>query len=166
MKSAYKQLALAPEDVCKGGVSILEPGDGGEVKCFLMRTLPFGAKAAVYHFNRVARFIWAIGCYLHVPWANYIDDYPVISHQAMEASTMSAVKAMLRLIGFVLSEDKLGPFTSNVEMLGVQLDLSEPSEVRIRNKLSRQVEIASAIDEVLDAGCMEQRALPSILGKI
>ena len=37
-----------------------------------MRTLPFGAKAAVYHFNRVARFIWAIGCYLHVPWANYM----------------------------------------------------------------------------------------------
>ena len=61
LKSAYKQLALAPEDVCKGVVSILEPGDGGEVKCFLMRTLPFGAKAAVYHFNRVARFIWESG---------------------------------------------------------------------------------------------------------
>ena len=46
LKSAHKQLPVAPCDVSKAVVSLVCPGDG-QPRCFLMRALPFGAKAAV-----------------------------------------------------------------------------------------------------------------------
>ena len=84
-----------------------------------MRALPFGAKSAVVDFNRVARLLWAIGCHLHVPWYNYFDDFPTLTHAALEVSTMQSVKVMLELLGFALTLDKLRPFAQVAEMLGV-----------------------------------------------
>ena len=83
-----------------------------------MNTLPFGAAAAVHHFNRVSRLLWAVGTKsLLVPWANYFDDFPVVL-MSQSGSTLGSVKTMLKILGFEYAEDKLEPFSREAEMLG------------------------------------------------
>ena len=53
LKSAYKQMPLHPSDYDKTVVCLKDPGGGG-IKCFLMRTLPFGGAASVPHFLRAS----------------------------------------------------------------------------------------------------------------
>lgn len=165
LKSAYKQLAVNPSEVKKAVVTLLCPSDL-RPRCFLMRTLPFGAKAAVYHFNRVARLLWAIGCDLHLIWSNYFDDYPLLSHQLLESSTISTAKLLMKLLGYKIAEDKLNDFSAVTEMLGVELNLGVHGKVQIQNKKSRQVEVASAINEILQGNGVKCDLLPSLLGRL
>lgn len=106
LKSAYKQLPLHKEKMNKTVVALCNPEDR-EAKFFTMNTLPFGAVASVLHFNRVSTLLWACGCHLGVMWSSYFGDYPILCPHGLESSTMSAVKAMLGLFGFVYAEDKL-----------------------------------------------------------
>ena len=65
LESAYKQLALHPEEYNCSVVTLKSPATG-KPACFLMRTLPFGSTASVLHFNRVARLIWRLGIELNL----------------------------------------------------------------------------------------------------
>lgn len=53
LKSAYKQVVLAPTDGSNAVIAVLDPDDG-EVKYFISCVLPFGATGAVMAFNRAA----------------------------------------------------------------------------------------------------------------
>ena len=165
LKSAYKQLPVSPCDVSKAFVSLVCP-ETRQPRCFLMRALPFGAKSSVGDFNRVARLLWAIGCDLPIPWSNYFDDYPTLSRTALEVSTMQSVKVMMELLGFVLTLDELRPFAQVAEMLGVELDLSDPTSVRVGKKESRKLEVCQAVQHILESKQLNCRELPSMLGRM
>ena len=80
LKSAYKQMPLHPSDYDKTVVCLKDPGGGG-VKCFLMRSLPFGGAASIPHFLRASMLLRALGCHLGLCWAAYFDDFPMASHE-------------------------------------------------------------------------------------
>ena len=109
LKSAYyKQLPVFPGHQKFAVVSLRDDGARQRVH-YVMNTLPFGA-AAVHHFNRVSRLLWAVGTKsLLVPWANYFNDFPVISSQT-STSTLGSIKTMLKILGCEYAEDKLEPF--------------------------------------------------------
>ena len=62
---------------------------------------------------------------------------------------MQRVKILMEL-GFALTLDKLKPFKTKAEMLGVELDLSDPGSVKVGNKASRKLEVSQAVQLMLD----------------
>jgi len=118
LASAYKQLPLNPKEYNCTVVSLRSPKENA-VKCFYMRTLPFGSIASVVHFNRISRLLWRLGLALGILWGNYFDDFPCVTHVAHATSTMACVQGLFKLLGFAFAEDKLLPFEDHAEMLGV-----------------------------------------------
>ncbi|CAK9064420.1 unnamed protein product, partial [Durusdinium trenchii] len=171
LASAYKQLPLHPEEYCCSIVTLKNP-DTKSAVCFEMRTLPFGSVASVLHFNRISRLIWALGLRLGILWTNYFDDYPTITHEAHQLSTMTCVKGLFELLGFAFAEEKLAPFGEEAETLGVLVNLSQASQGKIvvDNKPSRKQELLETIDKVLGPilgdGFVIPIQLPSILGRM
>ena len=167
LASAYKQLPLHPEEYCCSIVTLKNP-DTKSAVCFEMRTLPFGSVASVLHFNRISRLIWALGLRLGILWTNYFDDYPTITHEAHQLSTMTCVKGLFELLGFAFGEEKLAPFGEEAKTLGVLVNLSQASQGKIvvDNKPSRKQELLETIDKVLGDGFVIPIQLPSILGRM
>ena len=98
LKSAYKQLALHPDDRRFSVISLKDPADD-EPKGFLCRVLPFGSIASVGHFNRVARLVQRIFHEMKLLAANYFDDYPLL--EVAELSKLIGVPSLF-LIFLVL----------------------------------------------------------------
>ena len=166
LKSAYKQLAIAPEDRAKSIISLRKPGTA-EVFGYVSRTLPFGSVASVLHFNRVARLLHRLGSELDVAWSNYFDDYPIVSFKALHESTTSAVRAMMALLGFECSLDKEEDFASAADLLGVRLDLSSAmkGDILVGNTERRNSEMREVVKDLLAAKEVEPRKLPSLFGR-
>ena len=167
LKSAYKQLPLHASDRNKAVVTIRNP-TLRKAEFFLMNTLPFGAVASVLHFNRVSNLIWALGCHLGLVWGSYFDDFPLICPSNMEASTLSAARAMLQLLGFEFAEDKLEDPATVAGMLGVELDLEECHKgiIKVRNKQNRVEELKTAFSEICREGVFVPAQLPPLLGRM
>ena len=104
---------------CRQG---LQCADNRQIRCFIKKMLLFVAWGSAPHLNRVAGLLWAMGCHLLVHRANCFEDY-ALPKGAMEVLTMRAVKALMRLLGLLLAEDKINPFAAVAEMLGVEIDL-------------------------------------------
>ncbi|CAE7829729.1 unnamed protein product [Symbiodinium sp. CCMP2592] len=167
LKSAYKQLPLSPCDFDKSVVTLKDPKTGS-ISCFVMRTLPFGALASVYHFLRVSLLLHALGCHLGACWSAYFDDFPMATHSLVATSTSALVKGFLKLAGFDFADEKCTPFSADVEVLGVTLDVSQSTEglINIRNKPSRCEELNAVIEEVLRDKSIVPCRLPSFIGKL
>ena len=167
LKSAYKQLALHPDEYRRTVVSLWDV-DRNSPACYVMRTLPFGAAASVHHFLRISYFIHAAGLEAGLCWGAYFDDFPTLSHVYNEASTKATALGLLDLMGFKCSLDKLEDFSFRAEMLGVELNLENFPEGKIvvKNKESRVLELTECIDRTLDLGFIDGDLLPSTLGKM
>ena len=167
LKSAYKQLALHPDEYRRTVVSLWNV-DANKPSCFLMRTLPFGASASVHHFLRISYFIHAVGLEAGLCWGAYFDDFPTLTHVYNEASTRATALGILDLMGFKCSLDKLEEFSPQAEMLGVELNLKSFHEGKIivKNKGSRVSEMIECIDKIFENGFIESDNIPSALGKM
>ena len=165
LESAYKQLALHPDEYDCTVVTLRNP-ETKQPACFLMRTLPFGSTASVLHFNRMARLIWRLGLELNLWWSNYFDDYPCISHHGQVSSTRACVEGLFQLIGFKFAQEKLAPFSTASEMLGVVVDTSEKGVVMLDNKETRKLDLTTEIQKILETGSLRVDALPAILGRV
>ena len=167
LKSAYKQLALHPDEYRRTVVSLWNV-DAIRPSCFLMRTLPFGASASVHHFLRISYFIHAVGLETGLCWGAYFDDFRTLTHIYNEASTRATALGILDLMGFKCSLDKLEEFSPQAEMLGVELDLKSfhDGKIIVKNKESRVAEMIECIDRIFESGFIESDEIPSALGKM
>eukprot|EP00435_Cladocopium_sp_Y103_P070071 s19_g34.t1 len=167
MKSAYKQLPLHPCEYHRTVVSLWDVNNR-KPACFLMRTLPFGASASVHHFLRVSSFVHAVGLHAGLCWGAYFDDFPLMSNVVNRQSTLSTALGIFELLGFKYNSEKLEPFDKTATMLGVELDLSQAQngKVKIQNKASRVEEITGCLKGILDKGIIDANQLPSYLGKL
>ena len=75
---------------------------------------------------------------------------------------------MLKLLGFGFAENKLEPFATSAEVLGVVVDCGLVSEGKLvyAMKESRRQEALSAIEDILDKGAVTPCVLPSVLGRL
>ena len=142
--------------------------DDGQVYGFACKTLPFGAVASVLHFNRFARFLKAVFLKCGVVACNYFDDYPIIEMSTLTDNTNGTLKAITKLLGITVAEDKDESFSSTTDLLGVTLDLSDPGmdEVRVCNKLERKRALTRALDEVLTSKSINPMDIPSLFGRL
>ena len=167
LRSAYKQLPLHQSDISKAVVTLKEP-NGGKACHFTMCTLPFGASASVLHFNRVSTLLWALGCCLDLIWSSYFDDYPIICPDMLEHSSLGSAKALMGLLGFGYSDEKLKEPGVRCELLGVELDLSESRSgiVAVRNKQDRIDDIRMSLDKIISERQLRPKDMQSHLGRL
>ena len=86
LKQAYKQFAISEGSGALGVIALKNPSDD-RVHFFVSKALPFGSAASVLHFNRLSRLFWRLGLEVGFVWANFYDDYPVMTPAILETST-------------------------------------------------------------------------------
>ncbi|CAE7270056.1 SLC24A2 [Symbiodinium sp. CCMP2592] len=167
LKNAYRQFALNPSHRAFSVVALLNP-DNGDLGLFEGKALPFGSTSSVLHFNRLSRLLWRIGLEVFLFWANFVDDYPVMSPCCLSGSTMDTLLVLSSVLGFSASLDKLNPFADVASMLGVEIDLkgAKESVIRIRNKEGRSSEVCDAIRECISEGCIKMRTFARVAGRV
>jgi len=78
LKAAYRQLAIADSDKCHACIAVYNPTSKAPA-FFVMHSLPFGAVAAVYAFNRAARSLAYLSQrLLLIPTSQFYDDFTII----------------------------------------------------------------------------------------
>ena len=91
LAKAYKQWAVAPDQLW---ASVITAWDPVKLKpaLFIQHTLPFGAGAAVLHFDRLSRLIWVLFITnLRLMCLNFYDDFPMIEPQATASLARTAI---------------------------------------------------------------------------
>ena len=105
LKSAYKQLALAPSDRSNAVIAVLDPVDE-VVKYFVSCVLPFGATGALRAFTRVARALRDIlQKFLMLPVVNYFDDFPHVDIESMAVRSQVVMEEAFRTLGWGIAEE-------------------------------------------------------------
>ena len=168
LKSAYKQLPCSRDSLWASVIALWNP-ENNTADFFVSDVLMFGSTASVYGFNRCARAIWHIA----VSWAKllvtqFYDDYPSLEVEALEASAYAIFTALLKALGWKVSQSKDEPFSKLFSLLGVQVDLSELSTgtLTVSNKDSRIKEIVLTVDEVLEQNEISSSSAASLFGRL
>ena len=141
LSRAYKQLAL---DKASRLLSVADA------------TLPFGAIAAVYSFNRVSRSLHHLICKLlwARPVLGFYDDCPTISSNASSAILSKAMSAILTLLGWdhakvgVEAVDFASASAFNALGVSVQLDNLNKGAFILCNKEGRIERLCGMLEAV------------------
>eukprot|EP00438_Fugacium_kawagutii_P017155 Skav211198 [mRNA] locus=scaffold2111:119634:121253:- [translate_table: standard] len=169
LDAAYKQILTSKSSLWCSVLAV--ESDLGEKKLFVSNVLPFGASAAVYAFNRIARAIHTIGERLFgLVWSNYYDDYPQLDLSLCGTDSQVTAERLLDLIGWRFSrkESKRKPMDFSFDVLGVTFDLSQSWKglVIVRNKSSRVLQITSEVEQILSSGSFSGPRASSLRGKL
>ena len=70
------------------------------------------------------------------------------------------------MLGFRFARDKLAPFSTTTEMLGVVVDTSAKELVKVDNKETRKTDLVAEINKLLESGKMDAESLASLLGRV
>jgi hypothetical protein len=169
LHAAYKQLHVHPNDRWASVVSLFSPEDN-TAKIFAQVVLPFGASASVISFNRIARFMWFLGCVeLGIVWANFFDDFPVLCRKDLASVSLKSIELMFKLLGWQIAEgDKAASFSELFSALGVQFDVRDISNRRsfVQNTQKRLDSIQAGIKQILDRGVMSTSEAESLRGRL
>ena len=154
LRKAYKNLPVSGPALQDSHLMVFDP-DTNEPQVFLSKVLPFGARASVMGFCRVAAGLWAAGVSIfHLHWTSYFDDFFLICEQGEEVHLEMAQRLFFQLLGWETSHEKEAEFAELARVLGVEIDLASAhlGEVMIRNTIGRVQEITTQIDEILALG--------------
>ena len=170
LKSAYKQLAVNPE---QGFVRVMVAYDPvrGKPAFFIFNALPFGATGSVYSFNRVAKSLWHIMVSLGAVWATqYYDDYPNLELRTLAQSSRSFMEFILQSLGwrFAAEGKKAEPHMPCFKVLGVLLDMTESSKGKavVSNKPERIDDLVQVLVDILDKGYLTGSEAASLHGQL
>ncbi|CAE7860752.1 unnamed protein product, partial [Symbiodinium necroappetens] len=103
--------------------------------------LPFGGVSAVTGFNRAARSLkLAMSRLLWIINTSYYDDFCQIEVSGLEKSAAQAAERFMALLGWEIARgDKLKPFSSSFNILGVTVSFDRSAEgaIHVSNKQER-----------------------------
>ena len=158
LKSAYRQLAVSPQDMDVARVAVWNPL-AKRVEILQLRALPFGASASVWGFIRLALALWAAGTQLLcIPWTTFYDDYSVVTLEEDVRSLQASVFLFFQLLGWKVATDggKASPFCQVFQSLGVVFDLTKAPQriVLVSNTEARRIEVRRWCKETLNRGTL------------
>ena len=169
LKSAYKQLAIAPEDQWCSVLAVYSPAKQG-VEYFISRALLFGSTSSVYAFNRVARSIWfLVSKCLSLVCGQFFDDFPCIEPCASSGISKSVFQLFLDAIGWRWSTgDKDKQFDKQFKALGVAFDLScmKSGSFEIKNTAERVEAIKNRVLEIVGRRNITRAESSELLGRM
>ena len=167
LSKAYKQVAVAPKSL-KHSVLGVRKSDGSW-KYFLSRSLPFGAGASVFAFNKLTRAIWCIlvrkfGFHASV----FYDDFPIVEYDLLCESSTQIITNLLDLLGWrhAVVGKKAVPFSSHMVVLGVQFDLDTLCQGRfvVQNKEGRIKRILAMLEGIDSRGEISSKEISVLQG--
>ena len=140
LSKAYKQVAVSAGSV-HHAVLGHRTSDGGW-QFHISRSLPFGASAAVFSFNKISKGIWHLLTHeLGLLSCVYYDDYPIVEIEPLKTLTTSLVSAFLDVLGWLHATvgKKATPFAPVLTALGVNFSLQNlwQGELFLENKPER-----------------------------
>ena len=145
LKHAYRPVPIHPANYQATGCKWRFSGD--DLNTFFYDThLPFSAKNSPSIFHRITQ---AVRCMMaHRGYHNifvYLDDFLVIGGTKVECEhAYNILLALLRDLGFTISQHKLVPLTQQLVFLGVQLDTVSCTSTLLRKKLAELQAIVSS----------------------
>jgi hypothetical protein len=169
MEKAYKQLIVAPKGKWASSISVFDPLRSLPA-LFSQVTLPFGATSSVIAFNRVSRGLWRIGVGAGLIWANFYDDFPIVSPSSVSTASKNAANLIFQLLGWKISSDaeKCFDFAASFAALGVffHLDRTVIGCSEISNKSTRVQQVTQEIQDILSCGSITSKQAESLRGKL
>ena len=169
LKSAYKQLAVAPKDRHAAVIAIYS-ADSGSCELYVANALPFGATGAVMDFNWVARVLRDLLMY-HMLFlvSNYFDDYPTLEDKTIGQRARADMEAFMDLLGWEVSESKALEFEPAFQVLGVRMDFGpirgDNGFIEVSITEERKAELCEFVSKTLEKGTMSPVEAASYRGR-
>ena len=150
LSKAYKEVGILPSSVRHNVLGVRKVC--GTWAYFISRSLPFGASASVFAFNKLTRALWAILVRkFHVLASVFYDDFPVVEYGELCNGTTVLLNTLLDLLGWqhAVVGKKAIPFGAKMAALGVEFDLSTISRgtFKVQNKAGRIERIIKLLRE-------------------
>eukprot|EP00434_Breviolum_minutum_P011523 symbB.v1.2.010159.t3/scaffold660.1/size175713/16 len=168
LRKAYKNLPVHLESLNDNYLSVFHPGEGS-ARVYGQRVLPFGSRASVHGFVRVAVALWTLAVKIfRIHWSVYFDDFICVEYSSLSRLTDMCICNFFNLLGWETSDDKDSVFSSVAKFLGLEIDLSS---VRLgcftmQNTQKRRTEIADSIDVILKSGKLPRKEAASLRGRL
>ena len=165
LAKAYKQI---PVSACsrRFGVLMVHHPDDKLPRYFVTRSLPFGARASVYAFNKLSRGLWFLLAKLcHVILGCFYDEIePCVSATLATQSVQHLLEALGWLYAKDPSKDK--PFAEEFDVLGVRINTSSlhSGVFTLANKPSRVDKVIELISDIKKLGKVDKKKAQVIHG--
>ena len=170
LSKAYKQIPVSSQSR-KFAVLMVHHFETERPVYFLSRSLPFGASASVFGFNRISKSLWHIatkGCLMM--GGVFFDDFPIVEPESLCSLASKSVEGLLKALGWQYSDDpkKVVPFDYAFDVLGTRIDVSglRARSFSIENKQSRLERIDALLKEVQEADATSKRQAQVIHGNL
>ena len=155
LSKAYKQVGIVPTSLRHSVLGVRK--ECGTWAYFVSRSLPFGASASVFAFNKLTRALWSILVRkFNVLAAVFYDDFPVVEDEALSQGTTVLLHTLLDLLGWqhAVVGKKATPFQPVMTVLGVEFDLTRLSHgvFKVQNKAGRIDRIIRLLKTCGEAG--------------
>lgn len=170
LSKAYKQIPVgtASRPFC---VLIVHHFETGKPVYFVSRSLPFGASASVFGFNRISKSLWHIashGC--NILGGVLFDDYPIVEPATLCSLASQSFEGLLKALGWKYSDDpnKSYPFSETFDVLGARLEVGGLGMMvfSVQNKPGRLDKIDSMLGEAQDHDALTKRQAQVIHGNL
>eukprot|EP00435_Cladocopium_sp_Y103_P068420 s303_g31.t1 len=126
LSKAYKQVAIAAESL-KHGVLGYQTKEHGW-RYYTTQSLPFGASASVFSFNKISRAIWHLLVHgMHILTCVFYDDFPCFEVEPLTKLTATALDAFFNILGWkhAVTGKTATDFGLEMQALGVQYNLDK-----------------------------------------
>ena len=168
LKKAYKQLPVHSDSLDESYLAVFNPLQNKPL-IYGQRVLPFGSRASVHGFCRVATAMWHLGVtsfLLH--WCAYFDDYVIVENDNLCRLGGMCVDLIFRLLGWTTSVDKETPFSDLCVVLGLEINLREIKlgMVLVQNTQKRKNELSQSIASILESGKLSPKEGQSLRGRL
>ncbi|CAE7039819.1 unnamed protein product [Symbiodinium sp. CCMP2456] len=167
LKKAYKQVAVKPSSWRHAVLGYPDKKDGWTFA--VSRSLPFGATASVYAFNKLALALLRIMVVkFHAIATDFYDDYTVFEFKPAASLLDKVLCRLLKILGWIFAEDgkKFVPFGPQVVTLGVVLNLEDiwKGRITVSNKPGRVDKICSMLAPLAEGKPATRSQLASLHG--
>ena len=169
LSKAYRQVAIHPDSRKHAVLGF--PGKEGSWQYYLACSLPFGASASVFGFNKIALAVLRILVVKFMALAtDFYDDYTLFEFQPAASLLDKIAMRLLSILGWSFAKEgkKFVPFGSTVVSLGVTLDLTSvwDGQIRVSNKPGRLAKLAEMLKPIIAGEPVTRSQLASLHGLI
>ncbi|CAE7763864.1 unnamed protein product, partial [Symbiodinium necroappetens] len=167
LSKAYRQVAIHPST--REHAALGFPNPKGEWEFYVAKSLPFGAAASVYGFNKIALAVLHVMVLFAIA-TDFYDDYTMYEFKPAATLLDKVLMRLLDILGWAYAKTgrKFVPFGSKVVSLGVSLGLGELWEgiLTVQNKPGRLERIAELLRAVVAGNDITRSDVASLHGLI
>lgn len=171
LSKAYKQVPVSKASLKYAVLVATRPSDEKQVY-FVSQSLPFGACAAVYSFNRISRSLWHLSTHLCKTLGGvFYDDFPLLEPACSGRMASASFEHLLDALGWLYAKSgdaKCRPFEPCFDVLGVAFCPQHLSRgvLGLENKASRIERLHNMLDEKIRTGSLTRHEASSVHGML